>query len=107
MHYKYYYPGLHDALRERGETQDALAKALGQSRTAVSLKINGIRGWSQRDIDKIIKYFGKTYEELFRTPETEADKNDKIIKQLCKQFKCKPESILDIVLDDTAKKEGD
>ena len=63
---KIVYPNLVKELIDRNETQEILGKAIGLSKTSVNYKFTGRVEWSISEIEKVCKYFGKDYYELFK-----------------------------------------
>lgn len=65
---QYYYPNLIERLQERDLHITDLAKAINRDYYQVGRKINGVGELKMRDIKKIIKYLGGTFEYLFYSP---------------------------------------
>lgn len=53
------------AMIEKGITSLELAKILGCTSTTLSHKINGRYSFNKNEIEKLMHYFNKKYEDLF------------------------------------------
>lgn len=60
------FPNLRAEMIRHGNTQSTLMKLLGLSRTVVSKKLNGKSEFTKKEIDIILDYYKKKYEELFK-----------------------------------------
>lgn len=60
------FPNLRAEMIRHGNTQTILMKLLGISRTAISARFNGKSEFTKREIDIILNYYKKKYEELFK-----------------------------------------
>ena len=60
------FPNLRAEMIRHGNTQTTLMKLLGISRTAISARFNGKSEFTKREIDIILNYYKKRYEELFK-----------------------------------------
>ncbi len=60
------FPNLRAEMIRHGNTQTTLMKLLGISRTAISARFNGKSEFTKREIDIILNYYKKKYEELFK-----------------------------------------
>ena len=60
-----HFPGLIHAMLVRGDTQTRLMQVLGVNRTAICHRFSGKTPWKLPEIEKLMKRYGKTYEELF------------------------------------------
>jgi predicted transcriptional regulator len=59
------YPKLKALLCEKGLTQQEFSKIIGIGYDAFSFKINGKRKFTIDEIEKILKFFQKSFEEIF------------------------------------------
>lgn len=53
-------------MARKGLTREKLAKMLKISGVSVWHKMTGQRQWKKNEIDIMMKYFNKTYEQLFK-----------------------------------------
>ena len=60
------YQGLQDAMKERGENCSTLCELLTLPHCSISLRMHKRIDFKISEIEKIIKHYNKTYEELFR-----------------------------------------
>lgn len=60
------FPNLRAEMIRHGNTQVTLMKLLGLSRAVVSKKLNGKSEFTKKEIDIILDYYKKKYEELFK-----------------------------------------
>lgn len=63
---KIIYPELLGEMAKRGETRKSLSKILELDASSVSRRLSGEIEWSIGEIEKLCKYFGKDYYELFK-----------------------------------------
>lgn len=61
------YPELAAEMARRGDTQGTIAKLLNINNTSVSQRFSGELKWRIDEIEKICEYYGKTYDELFKS----------------------------------------
>jgi len=59
------YLKLRALMMQNGITVTELAKQIGHDRVGLTLKLTGKRSFKIKDIDKILKFFGKSYDEVF------------------------------------------
>lgn len=66
------YPNLAAEMRRHGETQGDLARLLGfKTQAPISLRMCGKTEWTLHEVECISSHYGKSYDELFKTGETE------------------------------------
>ena len=63
------YPELAGEMRKHGDTQKTLATLLKLPRASISRRLSGETEWSIGEIEKICRYYGKNYYELFKKGE--------------------------------------
>lgn len=63
---KVVYPELAAEMARRGDYQKTLAKLLGLTEASVTGRLSGKTQWTIEEIEKICKYYGKDYYELFK-----------------------------------------
>ena len=61
---RFNYSKLRGLIKEKFETQEKFAKAMGLSERSLSLKRNGIRPWTQPQIDKACNILGIADDEI-------------------------------------------
>lgn len=59
------YLKLRALMMQNGITVTELAKQIGHDRVGLTLKLTGKRSFKIKDIDKILTFFGKSYDEVF------------------------------------------
>lgn len=59
------YLKLRALMMQNGITVTELAKQIGHDRVGLTLKLTGKRSFKIKDIDKILKFFKKSYDEVF------------------------------------------
>lgn len=60
------YPGLQKAMKENNESCRTLCDLLALPKCSISWRMNKKTDFRISEIDKIMKHYNKTYEELFR-----------------------------------------
>jgi len=60
------YPELRVEMVRHGDTQSTLAKLINITVTSVGRRLSGEIDWRIGEIEKICKYYGKSYDELFK-----------------------------------------
>ncbi len=60
------YPELRIEMLRHGDTQTTLAKLINITVTSISRRLSGDIDWKISEIEKICKYYGKSYDELFK-----------------------------------------
>lgn len=75
------------ALRAReGISQKLMAEKLDISLQSYNQKENGIRGFTEKEINTILQLFGGSYEQIFFAPEVRANKTDSLLSCITKRF---------------------
>lgn len=99
-------------------TQEALAKALGVTRSALSQYELGTRNPDYDTLDKYSKYFGVSFDDLlgrYKKTEDSKEHSEYIIKELVERYgidlnvdadRRKLEQLIKVVFEDVKDKEG-